>query len=88
MRHFLDLFTNTAVFVDFAISLLALIVMCALTYAMRWLPGKAGSHKEPAMTAIALKYEAITSKEDVSGRSACAQPRTVAIEKIEVATVE
>jgi hypothetical protein len=88
MQQFLEtLTTNTALFVDLTISLLALSFMCALTYAMRWLPGKTPAYRVPPMDALVLKHNALVSKPDLSTRCESVEPRTVAAEK-EAATIE
>lgn len=88
MQQFPEFVANTAFFVDLAISLLALSFMCVLTYATRWLPGKAADYKEPAMNVLPLKHKAATPKEDLPARREFVLPRRAAMEEKAVATVE
>jgi hypothetical protein len=88
MQQFLNLLSNSDLIVDLAISVLALSFMCALTYAMRWLPGKAANYKEPARKVVVSKHKAATSKDELPGRSGFVLGQTSAMEKNEAATIE
>ena len=46
MQRLLNVFTDQFFLIDLVISVTGLVFMCALTYAMRWLPGKASEYQD------------------------------------------
>ncbi len=45
MQRLLNVFSDYSLLMDLAISLTGLSFICALTYAMRWLPGRASAER-------------------------------------------
>jgi hypothetical protein len=88
MQQFFDSLPNPALFIDMAISLLALSFMCALTYAMRWLPGKANEYKNSTLDAAVHQHNLSTLNCDSLARYRGVASRSTTIQPKEAATIE